>query len=234
MYLNFFLFLGHTNLNQMVEVVAKLQEQEEVVEGSNSSEQRIYSIEEYLQLEDGAAVRHEFDNGIITEMAGGTIPHNLVKGDIFTFINIFLKTSDLPHLALNSDTKVWLPEEQRFVYPDITISDGKPQYYINAESNPRRDIITNPLAVVEVLSDDTRSKDKGEKFERYCSVPTFREYILVEPEMTWVKTFHLQDPAQGLWKIQLFTELEDSIKIYSLDFELKLRDIYAVLAKLAE
>ena len=148
----------------MVEVVAKLQELEEVVEGRSISEQRIYSIEEYLQLEDVAAVRHEFDNGIITEMAGGTVPHNLVKGRIYALLDRLLEDITIPHLALNSDTKVWLPEEQRFVYPDITISDGKPQYYINAEGNPRRDIITNPLAVGEELSHDTPGKDKGEKF----------------------------------------------------------------------
>ncbi|NJL77062.1 MAG: Uma2 family endonuclease [Saprospiraceae bacterium] len=183
----------------MAQGIAQLQNEVEAVEGISISESRVYTIEEYLQLEDEAAMRHEFHNGIITAMAGGTVAHNVIKGDIFTYINVFLKSSALPHFALNSDTKVWIPSEQKFVYPDITISDGRPQYYTTAEGRQRRDIITNPLVVVEVLSDSTRLEDKGEKFERYCTIPTFREYILVEPEAAWIRTCHLQDPDAGRW-----------------------------------
>ncbi|MEM9888870.1 MAG: Uma2 family endonuclease [Bacteroidota bacterium] len=200
--------------------------------GSGQSEAQVYSIAEYLAIEIEAEVRHEFDNGIITEMAGGTIPHNLVKGRFFSKLDRYTEDNDLPNLVLNSDTKVWLEQKQRFVYPDITVTAGKPVYYNTPEGKIRRDIITNPLLVVEVLSPETRNKDKAEKFEDYCSIPTFREYILIEPEMTWVKSLYFQDVEDELWKIQTFQELEDNLPLYSLDMNLKLEDIYAVLEKL--
>lgn len=194
--------------------------------------EKTYTIAEYLELEDAATTRHEFNNGTIIEMAGGTIPHNAVKGDILTFINIGVRNARLPHVVLNSDTKVRIEAQNRFVYPDVTVSDGMPVYYDTPEGKTRRDIIINPLLIVEVLSDDTRAHDKSEKFDDYCTIPGFREYILIEPEFVWVKSYYLQDPEKGLWKIQTFTDKNDALTLHSLQLNLKLEDIYAVLEKL--
>ena len=147
-------------------------------------------------------------------------------------LDLLLERNKMPHVACNSDTKVRIEAENRFVYPDLTISDGQPVYYHNPEGALRRDIITNPLLIVEVLSDDTRAHDKSEKFESYCTIPGFREYILIEPETVWVKSYFLQDPANNLWHIQTITDRKATLTLQSLHIEISLGELYVVLDKL--
>ncbi len=194
--------------------------------------ERLSTIQEYLDREDAAAVRHEFNNGTITEMAGGTIPHNLIKGEIYTLINMAIRSRKTRHLVLNSDTKIRIEAENRFVYPDVAVSDGAVECYETPDGILRRDTTINPLLVVEVLSGGTREHDKTTKFDAYCTVPGFREYILVEPETVWVKAFYLHDPEKMLWRIQTLTDRTATLHLYSLDVDLSLDEIYRVLDKL--
>lgn len=194
--------------------------------------EKAYTISEYLAREDASEVRHEFNNGNLTEMAGGILPLNVIKGEFYTLINLAIRRAKIPHMVLNSDTKVRLEGLNRFVYPDVTVSDGQPVYYRTPEGTLRRDAIVNPLLIVEVLSEDTRAYDKSEKFENYCSIPGFREYVLIEPEAVWVKRYFLQDPANDLWHIQTLADRSALLKLESLGLELSLDELYAVLDKL--
>lgn len=192
----------------------------------------LHSISSYLEAEDKAEVRHEFNNGKIEEMAGGKVKHNRVKGRVYSKLDVALDAPNITHVPLNSDTKVRIEKANRFVYPDITVSDGKPEYYETPEGKTREDIITNPLLIVEVLSDATRGHDKGEKFEQYASISTFREYILIEPEQCWIKSYFLQEPESDLWKITTLTDMDAMLPLRSLNMELSVQEIYAVLEKL--
>jgi Uma2 family endonuclease len=195
-------------------------------------EKKLLTVSEYLAAEDAAEARHEFQNGNTIAIAGGTLSHNAVKGEIYTLINLAIKSAKIPHMVLNSDTKVRIESANRFLYPDVTISDGTPEYYTTPEGRIRRDIIINPLAIVEVLSEETREYDKGGKFELYGSIPGFQEYILIEPEEAWARSMFLQDPAQNLWKHEIFTGKDARLPIRSLGLELPLAELYAVLEKL--
>lgn len=192
--------------------------------------EKAYTISEYLAREDASEVRHEFHNGTLVEMAGGILPHNMIKLRLAGMLDLLLEKLKMLHVACNSDTKVRLEALNRFVYPDITVSDGQPVYY--REGTLRRDAIVNPLLIVEVLSEDTRACDKSEKFENYCSIPGFREYVLIEPEAVWVKRYFLQDPANDLWHIQTLADRSALLKLESLGLELSLDELYAVLDKL--
>lgn len=196
------------------------------------SEKRLLSIAEYLVAEDAAEARNEFQNGKTIEMAGGTLSHNAIKLRLAGKLDLYVESQNMPHMVLNSDTKVRIESDNRFFYPDVTISDGTPVYYTTPEGRTRRDIIINPLVIVEVLSEDTRYYDKGEKFDMYCSVPGFQEYILIEPEQVWVKSMFLQDPAEDLWKREVLTDKSAKLPIRSLGWGIPLADLYAALEKL--
>jgi Uma2 family endonuclease len=197
-----------------------------------AEEKKLLTIAEYLEAEDAAETRHEFHDGKNIEMAGGTLAHNVIKGEIYTMINLAIKSAGIPHMALNSDTKVRIESANRFLYPDVTISDGTPVYYVAPAGNIRRDAIVNPLVVVEVLSEDTRSYEKGSKFELYYDVPGFQEYILIEPEEVWAKSLFLQDPAENLWKHDTYTDKSAYMHIRSLGIEIPLAELYEALDKL--
>jgi len=192
----------------------------------------VMSAEEYLNAEARASEKHEYDHGNLTNMAGGDILHNLIKGEIFSLLKQIIEANHLPFWVLDSDMKAWFPALDKFVYPDVTIISKPPQFYVAPGGKVRRDAIVNPVLIVEVLSDETRDYDKGNKFDSYCTLPTFREYLLVEPEKTWVKTIYLEDPAGGLQRIKTHTDRTDRVHLHSIGCDLALADIYRVLDEL--
>lgn len=183
-------------------------------------------------MEDASEVRHEFDNGTITKKSGGILPHNVLKLRLGGLLDNMLIVNNMPHMALNSDTKVRIESANRFVYPDITISDGQPEYYTAPSGAVRRDTIINPLLIFEVLSENTRDFDNGEKFDLYCTIPSFREYVLLEPESCWVKSMYLLDPVNQLWKREVLTERSATLTLHTLQLSLSVEELYAALDRL--
>lgn len=203
-------------------------------EESTLLETPVLTAEAYLDAEARSPVKHEFDNGKLIEMAGGDIAHNLVKGEIFSLLKSLIESAQLPFLVLDSDMKTWFPSLGKFVYPDVTVIAKPPQFYVTPGGKTRRDAIVNPVLIVEVLSDDTRDYDKGEKFDYYCTLESFREYLLIEPEKTWAKTIFLEDPANGLQRVKIFTNPTDTIHLHTIGCDIRLTDVYRVLEGLTE
>ncbi len=187
------------------------------------------SAEDYLDMEARSPVKNEFDNGKLLEMAGGDYYHNKVKFDIAFLLEQIFRASRPDLEVLDSDMKTWFTSIGKFVYPDATVIVRPPQFYVAESGKIRRDAIVNPVLIVEVLSDDTRNYDKGEKFDYYCTLPSFREYLLVEPEKAWVKTIYLEDPANGLQRVTTYSDLSESVVLHSIGCEIRLADIYRVL-----
>ncbi len=194
--------------------------------------ENILRAEEILDAELHSEVKHEFINGKLTEMAGGSYLHNKIKFEIALLLEMFFRSSGKPFEVLDSDMKTWIEAIDKYHYPDITVIATPPQFYVTPEGTVRRDAITNPVLLVEVLSDETRSFDKGEKFEHYCALPSFREYLLVEPEKHWMKTIYLENPEAGLQRVTTVTDPEASIFLHSIGYELRLADVYKVLKTL--
>ncbi len=187
------------------------------------------SPEALLDAELRSEVKHEFQNGKLIKMSGGLIEHNLIKGGIYSLLKAYIESLNLPFLVLDSDMKTWIEAYDIWHYPDVTVLAKPPQFYVTPKGKTRRDAIINPLLLVEVLSDKTRSFDQGEKFNDYCTLPSFREYLLVEPEKIWVKSIFLENPAAGIQRVKTETRLDASIYLHSLGCELRLADIYQAL-----
>lgn len=115
---------------------------------------KVYSREEYLNLEAKAEIRHEFLNGKIVPMAGGTTKHNLIAGNIYVALRLALKGKNAPVYFEN--VRLWIPEANAFTYPDVMVLDGQPVYYGESKTT-----VTNPVAIVEILSESTRDYDQG-------------------------------------------------------------------------
>lgn len=190
--------------------------------------------EDYLDAELRATEKHEFHKGKQTTMAGGDYFHNKIKFEIAMWLERFFRENGLDFEVLNSDMKTWLADDNRFVYPDVTVLSLPPAFFISETGQIRRDAITNPVLIVEVLSDETRQYDKSEKWERYCTLPSFREYLLVEPGFAWAKSIYLENPEEGIQRVQTATALEDSLVLHSLGCTLPLKDIYQVVQKLGD
>ncbi|MDX2067555.1 MAG: Uma2 family endonuclease [Haliscomenobacter sp.] len=180
---------------------------------------QIFTIEEYLELEAHSLSKHEYHNGKIIEMAGGTTTHNELSGKLITQLNIAIDAKDAVFKVYSSDMKIWIEKFNRFLYPDAVTIALKPELY-----NNRRDIITNPLLVVEVTSPSSQGYDNNSKFGYYRSIPSFSEYLLVSQEQHHVSRFFREAP--DLWRTSDYYNLEDMIPLQSMGLEIPMLGIY--------
>jgi Uma2 family endonuclease len=186
---------------------------------------RLYSLEEYLRREERNTYKSEFFNGQIILIPEGKIKHNLIAGNIFTAIKIAVKTLKQEFLTLNSDQKIYIPNKEIVVYPDALVISEKPEYW-----NNRKDLIINPLLIVEVLSKSTRGYDKGEKFMHYRTLPSFKEYVLIEQDEFKVEIWYRAE--ENTWKITTVTDESALIYLNSIGVNVSLSDIYENIDKL--
>jgi Uma2 family endonuclease len=179
--------------------------------------QKRYTIEEYLDLEAQSEEKNEFLNGKIITMPGGTVNHSLIATNITTALNIALDETE--HIVLNSDIKIHIPRFRHFVYPDAVVICKAIEYYEN-----RRDIILNPILIVEVLSSSTEDYDKNSKFIKYRTIPSFKEYVLVSQDEPFITSFFHKD--EKTWIEENVDDLTKGIFLPSLNIELPLAKVY--------
>lgn len=175
------------------------------------------SLEEYLTTEESATEKSEYYRGEIFMMAGGSPNHNRIAGNIFAEFNFGLRGRRCE--AFNSDQRIMVKENGLYTYPDAMVVCGKIEY-----ADDRRQTITNPAVLVEVLSPSTKNYDQGGKFELYRDIPSFRDYILVHQDKVHIEYFHKGE--DGRWILTELKALEDRLRIGTVDMELLLERIY--------
>ncbi|HLJ46532.1 MAG TPA: Uma2 family endonuclease [Bryobacteraceae bacterium] len=174
------------------------------------------SPEEYLELERAAETKHEWIEGEIVAMAGGSLAHALITGNLCRELGSRLLGRCL---VFSPDARVCVDWQRMITYPDVTVLCGSPQYV-----DEKHDTITNPTLIAEVLSPSTQIFDRGQKSWLYRQLPSLSEYLLVSQEAVNVERYsRLPD---GDWKIETVRDIEGVIKLASLGCELPLRLIY--------
>jgi Uncharacterized protein conserved in cyanobacteria len=164
-------------------------------------QQRYYTPEEYLALEEVAEFKSEYWDGEIVPMAGGSINHNRIVGNVYTYLKFHLRGKNQEPFL--SDLRLWIPRYRQYTYPDILVIQGNPALY-----NNRIDTITNPLLIVEVLSKSTQKYDHTDKFRFYRSIPEFREYVLINQYEFQIEQYI--KTGKGEWLFREY-ETEDAI-----------------------
>ncbi len=156
---------------------------------------RTVSLQAYFDAEDKSVDKHEFHNGNITNMAGAFLQHNQLAVRAARLIDNFVEDQDLAYIVSNSDTKIRIESYNKIVYPDAVVICEKPDFFEN-----RKDTITNPLIVVEILSKSTAAHDRSLKFEYYRSLPSFKEYVLIHQEEKRLSVYTQQ--ADSTWIVR--------------------------------
>ncbi|MBB1283559.1 Uma2 family endonuclease [Flavisolibacter sp. BT320] len=175
------------------------------------------SIEDYLSLEETAEEKHEYYRGEIFAMAGGTIAHNQIVSNTVSEINYFLREKNCQ--VFPSDLKVHNEANSLFTYPDISIVCGEPQKW-----QDRNDTITNPVVIIEVLSESTQLYDRGQKFKLYRNIPSLKEYLLLSSLEYMVE--HYTRQADETWNFRELSNPEDRFTIESIDFSCPIKELY--------
>jgi Uma2 family endonuclease len=172
---------------------------------------------EYLAAEAVSEARHEYLNGEVWQMAGGTPEHAALALAVGSELREALRGK--PCRAYSADLRVRIVETGLSTYPDASVVCGQLE---TAPDDP--DAATNPVILVEVLSETTEGYDRGAKAAHYRRIPSLREYVLVsqgEPRIEVQRRL-----ASGRWEL-LEARPGETIEITSLGVRLDVGAVYA-------
>ncbi len=174
------------------------------------------SVEDYLTGENDGRERHEFVAGEVYAMAGGSIMHNRICGNIFAALRSKLIDSECD--VVINDVKI-KTSESSFYYPDVFVAcDKSPQSSYFREE---------PVLLVEVASPSTRQIDRREKLRAYQQMESVNEYVLVEQDKMHVELHRRQ--TNGGWITYFYndSDLDVEIEFQSVGLKTNLEEIYA-------
>ncbi|HEX8189468.1 MAG TPA: Uma2 family endonuclease [Pyrinomonadaceae bacterium] len=173
--------------------------------------------EEYLAAERSSETRSEYLDGGVHPMTGASVNHSRITLNIGAELNIQLRGRRCDVFAI--DLKVRLPDSQKFFYPDVSVVCGELQFH-----DERKDIITNPDVVIEVLSPSTEAFDRGAKFQAYRTIDSLKEYLLVGQHGPLVEQYVKGE--DGRWSLTEAAGLESSLTLPSISCTLNLAAVY--------
>ncbi|MCE2717658.1 MAG: Uma2 family endonuclease [Dolichospermum sp.] len=176
-----------------------------------------YSPQEYLELEVNSEIRHEYINGLIIPMTGGTPNHNQLAGNFYAMLNFALKRQ--PYQVFVTDQRLWIPSRKIHTYPDIMVVKTPLEY-----QEGRTDTLVNPVMIAELLSKSTKGYDRDEKFAAYRTIPTLQEYILIDQYTIHIEQYFKTDNNQ--WIFSEFTDGNINLNLASISCQMILSDIY--------
>ncbi|HEY9875708.1 MAG TPA: Uma2 family endonuclease [Candidatus Obscuribacterales bacterium] len=180
-------------------------------------EKKVYTPEEYIDIEVNSEERHEYINGEIILMTGGTPNHNQIALNLSGALNFALKRQ--PYRVFVTDQRLWIPKKRIYTYPDVMVVQGDLQL-----QEGRRDTITNPLMIAEVLSDSTRNYDKDKKFAAYRTIPIFQEYLLIDQYTMHIEQYFKTE--QKRWTFSEYDDANETVSLNSIPFQIMLEEIY--------
>lgn len=170
---------------------------------------------EYLAAEAISSRRHEYLNGVVYAMAGGSPIHSILKVNLIERLSSHLRGR--PCRPFDSDMKLRLRRglDVRHYYPDAMVV-CRPQL--------REPWQENPLAVFEVTSPETERTDRGEKLDAYRSIPSLRLYALIDSNEPAV-VLHLR--REDEWETRLLRQPEEVIELPDFGPFITLQQLYA-------
>lgn len=181
-----------------------------------SASRRHYTLEDYLGVEEMSSVRHEFLNGQIFAMAGGTPEHAALSAAALVLLGSKLRGGGCR--PYSSDLRIRVLATGLATYPDAAVICGE---VLRDPASPSH--VTNPSVVVEVLSTSTEEYDRGEKREHYQQIETLREYVLVAQDQRRVEVF-ARSPG-GEWGHRVYGA-GDTVELPSLSLAFSTDELY--------
>ncbi len=177
-----------------------------------------YTPEEYLAFERASETKHEYLDGEIYLMAGGSPKHNQICFNAIVSVGAQIKGTSC--VGYTSDQKIRTDPQDLFSYPDLTVVCGEPVFH-----DDHQDVILNPTIIIEVLSPRTEVYDRNTKLERYQNIPALTDYILISQNRPCVEHY-ARRKGRRKWTFTMETDLSAEIEIASINARLKLADVY--------
>jgi Uma2 family endonuclease len=149
-----------------------------------------YTREEYIGLERSSNVKHEYLDGVIYAMAGGSREHAAIAVNVSTLLSIGVRGR--PCQVHSSDLRIRVVDTGLETYPDVTVLCGRAEH-----DAADRNVVTNPIVIVEITSPSTEEYDRGEKLDHYKRIPSLREIVVVSHRDRMLEVMRREE--DGAW-----------------------------------
>jgi Uma2 family endonuclease len=172
------------------------------------------TVSDYLAGEEVSDVRHEYVAGVVYAMAGTSVAHNTIAGNLFAALHTHLRGGKCRVYISDIKARLLIGNNDVFYYPDVMVS-----------CDPRETathFAEYPTLIIEVLSETTERIDRHEKFWSYTQIETLQEYVLVSQDKMEVTIFRR---AQD-WKAETLNRTEQEIRLDSVKFTMPAGAIY--------
>ncbi len=175
------------------------------------------SEEEYLRLEAQSPIKHEYVNGEMFAMTGGTLRHNTIALNIAAALRSHLR--DTPCRVFINDVRVRVEKTHSYYYPDLLVSCARAAQAMDLSAVT----VEDPVLVIEVLSPGTEATDRREKLLAYRTLSSLSEYVLTSQDEARVE-IHRRRGDIGWERIEYSGP--ETVELASVDLQIAMREIY--------
>ncbi|MAU08210.1 MAG: hypothetical protein CL607_00190 [Anaerolineaceae bacterium] len=176
---------------------------------------RKWTVQEYLDYEQETGIKHEYIDGEIYAMSGGTDRHSTIAVNCMAHLANELRDSQCR--VHSSDMRVKI-NDLKYVYPDFSVVCGRAEF-----ADEGRTMLRNPTLVAEVMSPSSKGYDSNAKAHDYRSLESVQLYMLIDQDRTHVQ---LYSRREGEWLFTEYTKLSDVVPLDALGCTLPLSEIY--------
>jgi Uma2 family endonuclease len=174
-----------------------------------------WTVADYLELQRESESRHEYVDGEIYAMAGGSKNHNRIAQTLGGLLNAQFTAGGCEAYVEEVLLEV---RPTLFYYPDVFVA-------CNANDDDDEYVSRDPVLVAEVLSKSTKRIDRKEKMGEYKKLPSLRECLLIHQDRVAIEHYYRHAP-DAEWEHRLHTNLQDEISFVSIAAAVKVADVY--------
>jgi Uma2 family endonuclease len=170
--------------------------------------------EEYFEWEEQQQVRHEYIDGEVYAMTGGTLNHSEIASNFNFLLKSHLRSGSCR--VFNSDARINIYQSNDYVYPDVSVS-------CDERDRSATKFLSHPCLIIEVLSASTEAYDRGDKFGLYRRSPNLQDYVLVSSNKIAIDIYHKND--RGRWEI-ISCAAGDLVELECINLTLPIEEIF--------
>ena len=174
---------------------------------------RIYTVDEYLELELTSEDKHEFVDGLLIEMPGESKKANEIAGNIYVALRTGVEGK--PFKVYNHDVKLRTVPGRKYRYPDIMVAP--------ADDTEHTHVANRAVLTVEVTSENSSGIDHDQKFHEYVGMPSVECYLIVSQAEPLVEVYQRTGTK---WEYAFYTDLNDSFVVTSLGITMRVGEVY--------
>jgi Uma2 family endonuclease len=173
--------------------------------------------EEYLEIERESGFKSDYFNGERFPLSGAGYNHNLITLNLAAFLLNRLKDKNC--FVFSNDMRLFVESQKLYTYPDVMVISGEIKF-----PDRKKDTVLNPILIIEVISKNTESYDRGKKFEFYRSIPSLKEYVMVSSDHYLIEVYSKN--INNSWVLADEKKPEALVKFTSLSLQVQLKEIY--------